>query len=68
MLFTIFDNRAADAHTTRVFHTKHMSLVLPIIIHFIRRSSTMLSTRPTSILNLEVGLRILVVIVCYYTR
>jgi len=28
----------------------------------------MLSTRPTSILNLEVGLRILVVIVCYYTR
>ena len=28
----------------------------------------MLSTRPTSILNLEVGLRILVVIVCCYTR
>jgi hypothetical protein len=27
----------------------------------------MLSTRPTSILNREVGLRILVVIVCYYT-
>jgi hypothetical protein len=24
MLFTIFDNRAADAHTTRVFHTKHI--------------------------------------------
>jgi hypothetical protein len=43
-----------------------MSLVLPIIFHFIRRSSTMLSTRPTSILNREVGLRVLVVIVCYY--
>jgi hypothetical protein len=36
-----------------------MSLVLPIIFHLIRRSSPILSTRPTSILNREVGLIVL---------
>jgi hypothetical protein len=32
MLFTIFDNRAADAHTTRVFHTKHSELLCDLLI------------------------------------
>ena len=36
-----------------------MSLVLPIIFQLIRRSSPILSTRPTSILNRDVGLIVL---------
>ena len=43
-----FDNRAADAHTTRVFHTKHMSFVLPITFHLIGKPRTISSTRPAT--------------------